>query len=94
MLEIIIKDIDQEYLAVVTELPTKLKIKGTCTVLKKNRKYSIQDITMTPPMYRIEAIGYNHCTHMIGGMCYNNQQRLGPSNCPSLINCLNKQIEL
>ena len=94
MLEIIIKDIDQEYLAVVAELPTKLKVKGNCTVVKENGKYSIKGIIMTHPMYRIEAIGYANCTHMINGMCYNNQQRLGPSNSPALIDCLSKQIEL
>ena len=50
MLEIIIKDIDQEYLAVVAELTSKLKVKGNCTVVKENGKYSIKGIIMTPPM--------------------------------------------
>ena len=94
MKEIIIKTVDQEYSAIIVEVPSKLKIKGQCTVLKIDGKYSIKYVILNKPIYRIEAIGYRNCTHMVGGMCYNNQKRLGTINNPVLIDCLRKQIEL
>ena len=94
MKEIIIKDADREFLAVVREVPSRLKIVGNCTVIKENGKYSISNVRIFPQTLRIEAIGFKECTHIVNNVCYNKQKRLGYIDSPEIVDCLNKLITL
>lgn len=71
--------------------PLSLQILGTCDVSKeivvakngyKTTEYSVKNIQYSEPKQsvKITAIGYKNCTHMAKGICYKNQEILGPIN--------------
>ena len=81
--------------ALIEEIPTKLKIKGICQVAKnKEGKYSISQIIMYKPKMRVVAVGYENCSHIMGNIAYFKQQRLGNIYSKEILECLNLPISL
>lgn len=87
MEQIFIKTDITEFSILVREIPTLLKEKGKCIVIKdKYGKYTVTNIQLTTPSKRIEAIGFKDCDSMINNVCYQGNKRLGRvENIPPLL---------
>ena len=87
MEQIFIKTDITEFSILIREIPTLLKEKGKCTVIKdKAGKYTITNIQFIPIKKRIEAIGFKNCDSMVNNICYQGNKRLGRvENIPPLL---------
>ena len=87
MEQIFIKTDITEFSILIREIPTLLKEKGKCTVIKdKAGKYIVTNIQLIPIKKRIEAIGFKNCDSMINNICYQGNKRLGKvENIPPLL---------